>query len=88
MRCVRTCHFRTVPCGKIHSYGNDDSWLDNFDPTKDFYGKHGEFDRNDEKRKECENIQDFHINHPDVELTDHFDWSDVLEAETDGYLDD
>ena len=68
--------------------GDESSWLEDFNPTRNYYGRHGEFDRNDENRKECEDIREFHTNYPDVELTDHYDWNDVLEAETDGYLDD
>ncbi len=72
------------------SDGNSDrsSWSDSFDPTRNYYGKHGEFDSNDESRRVSEDMQQFHANYPEVELTDHYDWHDELEAETDGYLDD
>ncbi|MBO4476411.1 MAG: hypothetical protein J5737_06800 [Bacteroidales bacterium] len=62
--------------------------LEDFDPTRDYYGKHGEFDINDECRRASEDIQGFHYNYPDAELTDHYYWDDVQDAETDGYLDD
>lgn len=64
------------------------NWLDDFDMTKDYYGKHGEFDRNDESRRVSEDIQQFHNCHPDADLHDHYYWDDILDAKTDGYLDD
>jgi len=74
--------------GAAASSGKERSWLDDFDMTKDYYGKHGEFDRNDESRRISEDIQQFHNSDPDADLTDHYYWDDVLDAETDGYLDD
>lgn len=68
--------------------GSRYGWLDDFDMTKDYYGKHGEFDTNDESRRASEDIQQFHNCHPDTDLSDHYYWDDVLDAETDGYLDD
>lgn len=59
-----------------------------FNPTKDYYGMHGEFDSNDESRRASEDIQGFHKLFPDEDLSDHYYWEDVLDAETDGYLDD
>jgi len=70
------------------SSGSRYGWLDDFDMTKDYYGKHGEFDRNDESRRVSEDIQQFHNCHPDADLHDHYYWDDILDAETDGYLDD
>ena len=55
---------------------------------KDYIGMHGEFDRNDESRRISEEIQQFHRAHPDADLSEHFYWDDILDAETDGYLDD
>lgn len=56
--------------------------------TDDYYGKHGEFDINDEARRISEDMQQFHNASPDTDLTDHYYWDDVLDAETDGYLED
>ena len=64
------------------------SWFDDFNPTKDYYGKHGEFDKNDEARSTSEYIQIFHHETPDADPTDQFHWDEVLDAESDGYLDE
>lgn len=56
--------------------------------SDDYYGKHGEFDINDESRRVSEDIQQFHRSHPDADLSDHYYWDDILDAETDGYLDE
>lgn len=58
------------------------------DMTKDYYGRHGEFDENDEARSTSEYIQIFHNEDPDADPTDNFHWDEVLDAESDGYLDD
>ena len=58
------------------------------DISDSFIGHHGEFDRNDEARRISEDIQQFHNAHPDADLSDHYNWEDILDAETDGYLDD
>ena len=59
-----------------------------FKPLSDsYYGHHGEFDRNDESRRISEDMQQFHSNHPNADLSDHYFWDDVRDAETDGYLD-
>lgn len=68
--------------------GDSSSWLDSFDPTKDYYGKHGEFDRNDDSWGTSEYIRQFRNNDPDVDLSDHFDWQERLEAESDGFTED
>lgn len=69
-----------------------ESWMDHVwdgtGGTFDYIGKHGEFDRNDESRRVSEEIQQFHRAHPDADLSDHFFWDDIRDAETDGYLDD
>lgn len=69
-----------------------ESWLDHvWDGTAgtfDYYGMHGEFDRNDESRRMSEEIQQFHQAHPDADLSEHFFWDDILDAKTDGYLDE
>lgn len=56
--------------------------------SDDYYGHRGEFDLNDESRRVSEDIQQFHRAHPDADLSDHYYWDDVLDAETDDYLDD
>ena len=56
--------------------------------SDDFYGHRGKFDLNDEARRVSEDMQQFHHSHPDADLSDHYYWEDVLDAETDGYLDD
>ena len=61
---------------------------DFWDATKDYYGKHGEFDFNDEARRVSEDIQQFHRAMPDADLSEHYYWEDILDAKTDGYLDD
>ena len=68
------------------------TWLDDVwkggQISDDYYGRHGEFDSNDEARRISEDMQQFHRSHPDAELSDHYNWEDVLDAETDGYLDE
>ena len=61
---------------------------DSGDMTKDYMGRHGEFDYNDEARRISEDMQQFHNANPDADLSDHYYWDDVLNAGTDGYLDD
>lgn len=68
--------------------GDSSSWLDNFDPTRDYYGKHGEFDRNDDSWGTSEYIRQFRNSDPDVDLSDHFDWQERLDAESDGFTED
>lgn len=66
-------------------------WLDDVwkggQVSDDFIGHRGEFDLNDEARRVSEDMQQFHHNHPDADLSDHYFWDDVLDAETDDYLD-
>lgn len=68
------------------------SWLDDVwnggQVSDSFYGHHGEFDLNDEARRVSEDMQQFRSNHRDADLSDHYYWDDVLDADTDGYLDD
>ena len=68
------------------------SWLDDVwsggQVSDEFYGRRGEFDLNDEARRVSEDMEQFHRNHPDADLSDHFFWEDVLDAETDGYLEE
>lgn len=67
------------------------SWLDDVwsggQISDDYYGHRGEFDLNDEARCVSEDMQQFHNAYPDADLTDHYYWDDVCDAETDGYLD-
>ena len=42
----------------------------------------------DASRRVSEDIQQFHESHPDADLSDHYSWEDILDAQTDGYLDD
>ena len=59
------------------------SSYDDPDPDRDDV-----FRQYDESRRISEDIQQFHNAHPDSDLTDHYSWEDILDAETDGYLDD
>ena len=68
------------------------SLFDLFDNSGFFNGKQdSSFDdiyrQYDESRRISEDIQQFHNEHPDADLTDHYSWEDILDAETDGYLD-
>ena len=42
----------------------------------------------DDSRRRSEDIEQFHRSHPDADLSDHYGWEDILDAEIDGYLDD
>ena len=68
------------------------TWLDDVwkggQVSDGFIGHRGEFDLNDEARRVSEDIQQFHYNHPDADLSDHYYWEDVLDADTDGSLED
>ena len=68
------------------------TWLDDVwkggSVSDDFIGHRGEFDLNDEARRVSEDMQQFHYNHPEADLSDHYYWEDVLDADTDGYLED
>ena len=67
------------------------SWLDDVwkggQISDEYFGHRGEFDLNDEARRVSEDMQQFHNSHPDTDLSDHYYWDDVLDAETDDYLD-
>ena len=71
---------------------NEESWLDRVmrgeDVCSGFHGHRGEFDRNDEAYRVSDDIRQFHRSHPRADLSDHYFWDDVLDAETDGYLED
>ena len=68
------------------------TWLDDVwkggQVSDDYYGHRGEFNLNDEARRVSEDIQQFHRAHPDADLSDHYFWEDILDAETDGYLEE
>lgn len=72
-------------------YTGWDSWVEDLwnggGVSGDYYGHRGEFDLNDEARRVSEDMQQFHNNHRDADLSDHYYWEDVLDAETDDYLD-
>lgn len=46
------------------------------------------FRQYDESRRISEDIQQFDRSHPDADLTDHYAWEDILDAESDGYLEE
>lgn len=77
---------------RARGFMEEESWMDHVwdgtGGTYDYIGMHGEFDRNDESRRISEEIQQFHRAHPDADLSEHFYWDDIRDAETDGYLDD
>lgn len=64
------------------------NWLNSNPITDNYIGKHGELDRYDESRRISEDIQQFSNSNPGADLSDHYHWEDILDAETDGYLDD
>jgi len=65
-------------------FGTDDS----FDMTKDYIGKHGEFDRNDEDRAICEDMFGMRSQHHDADLESHYGWENKLNYDLDGYSDE
>ena len=38
------------------------------------------FRQYDESRRRSEDIEQFHRSHPDADLSDHYDWEDILDA--------
>lgn len=84
----------SYPCKEKRGSGlwGEKTWLDDVwkggQVSDGFIGHRGEFDLNDEARRVSEDIQQFHYNHPDADLSDHYYWEDVLDADTDGYLED
>lgn len=56
--------------------------------TSDYYGRHGEFDRNDEDRAYCEDMQQMHSANSDVNLEEHFGWENKLNYDNEGYGDE
>ena len=67
-------------------YDDTHNWMDDYDMTKDYYGKHGEFDKNDDSWGSSDYVRQFKNNDPDVDLDDHFDWQEQLDAESDGFM--
>lgn len=55
------------------------------DPTEDYIGRHGEFDRNDEDRAYCEDMQQMRWANPDVDLEEQFGWENKLNYDSEGY---
>lgn len=51
-----------------------------------YYGMNGEFETNDRSRQVSEDIEQFSNAHPDADVTEHYYWDDVLDAETDDYI--
>ena len=60
---------------------------DSSDFTKDFVGKHGEFDRNDEDRDICEDMFGMKSQNPDADLESHYGWENKINYDGDGYDD-
>ena len=61
---------------------------DSDDMSRDFFGKHGEFDNNDEMRDICEDMFGMHSQNPDADLEEHYGWENKLNYDGDGYSDD
>lgn len=51
-----------------------------------YYGMNGEFETNDRSRQVSEDIEQFSNAHPDADVTEHYYWDEVLDAETDDYI--
>ena len=66
------------------------TWLDKVwhggQISDDYHGRKGEFHSNDRARRVSEDIQQFHSAHPDTDLYDEYYWDDILDAESDDYL--
>lgn len=64
--------------------------LGDFDMTRDYIGKHGEFDRNDEERAICEDMFSMKVcdDVSDEDLTEHFGWENKLNYDSEGYSDE
>lgn len=60
----------------------------NFDMTKDYIGKHGEFNRNDEDRAMCEDMFAMRAHEHDADVESHFGWENKLNYDSDGYSDE
>ena len=58
------------------------------DMTSDYIGNHGEFDRNDEDRAFCEDMQQMTSVNPYTDLEEHFGWENKLNYDSDGYGDE
>ena len=56
--------------------------------SDDYYGRRREFDLNDESRRVSEDMQQFYSGRRGADKTDHYDWADVLDADTDGYFEE
>ena len=51
-----------------------------------YFGMNGEFETNDRSRQVSEDIEQFSNAHPDADVTEHYYWDEVLDAETDDYI--
>ena len=51
-------------------------------------GREDVFLQYDESRRISEDIQQFHNANPEADLSDHYYWEDVLDAESNEYLED
>lgn len=56
--------------------------------TKDYAGKHGEFDRNDEDRSICEDMFSMRAHDHDADLESHFGWENKMNYDNEGYSDE
>lgn len=87
-------HSRTNCRPRDNSFTEDRMWGGDMEPddynpmTDSYYGMHGEFDRNDESRAISEDMQSFHRAYPETDLHEQYYWDEILDAATDGYLDD
>ena len=64
------------------------AWSRSLPISDDYYGRRGEFDLNDESRRVSEDMQQFYSGRRGADKTDHYDWADVLDADTDGYFEE
>ena len=62
-------------------FGDSDEW----DMTKNYLGKHGEFDLNDEERIIEEEIYGMKAQDHDADVESHFGWEHVLSYDCDDY---
>jgi len=72
------------------SSSNSSDLLGDSDMTKDYIGRHGEFDRNDEERAICEDMFSMKVcdGVSDEDLTEHFGWENKLNYDSEGYSDE
>lgn len=56
--------------------------------TSDYIGSHGEFDRNDEDRANCEDMFGMRAQDHDADIEEHYGWENKLNYDSDGYGDE